>query len=452
MFTHSRVKIAIIGAGPVGSLCACFMAENGYDVTVYESRTDIRLDKSTSGRSINLALSERGINALRFIGLDNIVIEELTEPMYGRMIHSIDGHKYSIMYDINKSKCLYSISRKELNEFLLTKLEKYPNVKLNFSHKLVDVDFNTKLLTFQKSLENQQETVKPDVIIGCDGAHSVVRKHMIRQPMFNFSQTYIDHGYFEISLPSAATKDTLTPGHLHIWPRSTFMLIALPNKDKSWTCTLFMPMDQFPLILESENEEILRFFNEYFKDFMDLIQPEHLLNQVTNGKARTLISIKCNPYHINDDFLLMGDAAHAIVPFYGQGMNAGFEDCTIFNQLLEEYDHDLKTVIKTFSLRRIEDAEAISDLAFYNYIEMRDLVARKSFLWRKKLDNILSKWFPQTWIPLHSSVSFTSISYKQCKLDNQWQDQILFRMFILFATFFSISLYFFASIMSKSLQ
>ncbi|XP_060833948.1 kynurenine 3-monooxygenase isoform X1 [Rhopalosiphum padi] len=453
MFSHSRVKIAIIGAGPVGSLCACFMAENGYDVTVYESRTDIRLEKSTSGRSINLALSERGINALQFIGLDNIVIEELTEPMYGRMIHSIDGQKYSIMYDVNKNKCLYSVSRKELNAFLLTKLEKYSNVKINFSHKLVDVDFNSKLLTFKKLLENQQETVKPDIIIGCDGAHSVIRKHMIRLPMFNYSQTYIDHGYFEINLPSTETKDTLTPGHLHIWPRSTFMLIALPNKDKSWTCTLFMPMDKFPLILESEKEEILRFFNEYFKDFMDLIQPEYLLNQVTNGEARTLISIKCNPYHVNDSFLLMGDAAHAIVPFYGQGMNAGFEDCTILNQLLEEYDHDLKTVIKTFTSRRIQDAEAISDLALYNYIEMRDLVARKSFLWRKKLDNILNKWFPQTWISLHSAVSFTTISYKQCKLDNQWQDQILFRIFILFATFFSIGLYFiFASIMSKTLQ
>ncbi|KAF0748180.1 kynurenine 3-monooxygenase [Aphis craccivora] len=267
-------------------------------------------------------------------------------------------------------KCLYSVSRKELNAFLLTKLEKYSNVKLNFSYKLIDVDFNSKLLTFQKLLENQQETVKPDIVFACDGAHSIVRKHMIRLPMFNYSQTYIDHGYFEIKLPSSETKDILNPGHLHIWPRNTFMLIALPNKDKSWTCTLFMPMEKFPLILESEKEDILSFFNEYFKDFMDLIQPEDLLNQVTNGKARTLISTKCNPYHINDSFLLMGDAAHAIVPFYGQGMNAGFEDCTILNQLLEEYDHDLKTVIKTFTSRRIQDAEAISDLAFYNYIEV----------------------------------------------------------------------------------
>ncbi|XP_025420301.1 kynurenine 3-monooxygenase [Sipha flava] len=439
MTSQSKVKIAIIGAGPVGSLCACFMAEYGYDVTIFESRTDIRLMQTTTGRSINLALSERGIKALQFVGLDNILIEELTEPMHGRMIHSTDGHNYSIPYDIFKKKCLYSISRKELNGVLLTKLEKYPNVKLNFSYKLVDIDFSSKKLTFQ-TVENQQVIILPDIVFGCDGAHSIVRQHMIRLPMFNYSQSYINHGYFEINLPNTK-ENVLTPGHLHIWPRGTFMLIALPNKDSFWTCTLFMPMDKFPLILESGKEEILSFFNKHFKDFVNLIDPENLIRQVISGKARTLISIKCNPYHVNDSFLLMGDAAHAIVPFYGQGMNAGFEDCTILNQLLNEYDHDLKTVLRMFSLRRIEDAEAISDLALYNYIEMRDLVTRKSFLWRKKIDKILYKWFPQKWIPLHSLVSFTTIGYKQCKLINQWQDQVIFRMLILFSLFIGITLF-----------
>ncbi|VVC40858.1 Kynurenine 3-monooxygenase,FAD-binding domain,FAD/NAD(P)-binding domain [Cinara cedri] len=441
MTFQSRIKIAIIGAGPVGSLCACFMAEYGYDVTVYESRTDIRHTETTIGRSINMALSERGINALQFINLDNIVIDELAEPMYGRMIHSIDGRKYNILYDILENKCLYSVNRNDLNAVLLTKLEKYQNVKLNFSHKLVDIDFKTTQLTFE-TLENPQKIVKPDIVIGCDGAYSTVRKNMIRLPMFNYSQMYIDHGYLEINLPSNLNKDILSAHYLHIWPRGTFMLIALPNKDKSWTCTLFMPMDKFPLLLESETENILSFFYKHFKDFTNLIHPKYLIDQVKNGKARTLISIKCNPYHVNDNFLLIGDAAHAIVPFYGQGMNAGFEDCTLLNLLLNEYEHDLNTVIKMFTSRRIHDTEAISDLAFYNYTEMRDLVARKSFLWRKKIDNILQKWFPQTWIPLHSSVSFTTIGYKQCQLNNQCQNKILFLVLILFATMFGIAMYF----------
>ncbi|XP_050440895.1 kynurenine 3-monooxygenase isoform X2 [Adelges cooleyi] len=406
----------------------------------YWSWPDMRLTRTMSGRSINLALSERGIKALRFVGLDNIVIEELTTPMFGRMVHSNDGRLFSIPYDASQHKCLYSVSRKELNELLLTKLERYSNVSLKFSHKLTGVNFTDGSLSFE-IFGNQKEIVKPDLVIGCDGAHSTVRSHMSRLPMFNYSQKYIDHGYMEIKLQPDASRSPLSPGHLHIWPRGTFMLIALPNKDKSWTCTLFMPMDEFSLIIEAGREKVLAFFIKNFKDFTELVGINDLIFQLTSGKPRPLISIKCDPYHYSDQFVLLGDAAHAMVPFFGQGMNAGFEDCTIFNQLLNEYDHDLKTVIKTFSKRRIIDAEAISDLAFYNYIEMRDLVARRTFLWRKKLDNLLYKWFPEIWIPLYNSVTFSSIPYSECKLHSQWQDKILFKVFIFLAVLLSFLLF-----------
>ncbi|XP_050520818.1 kynurenine 3-monooxygenase isoform X2 [Daktulosphaira vitifoliae] len=371
MSSQSRIRVAIIGAGPVGSLCACFLAEHGYDITVYESRKDIRLMVTSVGRSINLALSERGVKALRFVGLDNVVIEELTEPMSGRMIHANDGKLFSIPYDVLQNKCLYSVSRKELNKLLLTKLEKYSNIKLKFSHKLINVNFTNGSLSFENSENQSKRIVKHDLIIGCDGAHSTLRTHMSHLPMFNFSQNYIDHSYMEIILKYDGNNKTLISNHLHIWPRGTFMLIALPNKDKSWTCTLFMPNKNFSSLLDpSKKDAIHSFFVEYFKDFTEFISIDDLIDQIKSIKPQPLISIKCNPYHYSDKFLLMGDAAHAIVPFFGQGMNAGFEDCTVLNQLLEEYDHDLKMIIKSFSVKRIRDAEAISDMAFYNYIEV----------------------------------------------------------------------------------
>lgn len=409
----------------MGSLAACIFAQQEYRVDLYEAREDIRsAEHQLAGRSINLALSVRGRDALRRIGLEEEILAHGI-PMRARMIHAKDGKLTEIPYDPLHNQCIYSVNRKFLNQTLLSKLEEFPDCHLHFKHKMASLDVNTGDLTFCRSDNNEGIQISnSEVIIGADGAYSGVRKNLMQQSMFNFSQTYIEHGYMELCIPpSADSQFQMAPHYLHIWPRGTFMMIALPNQDHSWTVTLFMPFPKFWSI--RSEAELLEFFDTQFPDAVSLIGKDRLVADFFSHKASPLISIKCNPYHKNNKILIIGDAAHAMVPFYGQGMNAGFEDCCILEDLLMQYDGDMAKVLSEFTAVRQKDAEAICDLAMYNYIEMRDLVNRSSFLWRKRLDSILFWLFPNFWIPLYNAVTFSRIRYSTCIQHKEFQDRII---------------------------
>ncbi|XP_076361925.1 kynurenine 3-monooxygenase cn isoform X1 [Tachypleus tridentatus] len=419
----SQLQVAVIGGGLVGSLNACFFGQRGMKVDLYEFRNDIRRMEHVPGKSINLALSVRGRSSLKAVGLENEIIVRHAIPMYARLIHDRDGSRRAIPYG-KSDQCIFSVGRRFLNEVLLSAAEKHSNVNIHFSHKLVTCDPETGSMTFERYKNKEIVTAQANLIVGCDGAFSAVRRQMLKRPRFNYSQTYIPHGYMELTIP--ATPDgqfAMEVNYLHIWPRDSFMMIALPNQDKSYTVTLFMPFENFENL--TTPEELLDFFFENFPDAVPLIGKKNLIEDYFRLKPAHLISVKCNPYHVGDKTVIMGDAAHAMVPFYGQGMNAGFEDCLIFDELLERYNFDLAQVLPEFTLYRTPDAEAICDLAMYNYVEMRHLVNSKAFLIRKKFDRFLNLFFADSWVPLYTMVTFSKTRYHLCVKNKKWQDKVI---------------------------
>ncbi|CAG9772999.1 unnamed protein product [Ceutorhynchus assimilis] len=411
----------VIGGGLVGSLCACLLAERGYKVTLYEKREDIRKLTASKGRSINLALSHRGRKALRLIGLEDEVLKNAI-PMSGRLLHSEKGDTESVKYDPVSNQCIYSVGRNFLNQALLDAAQKYTNLKMFFNHKVVDVDFNKSTIEVTNCMTNDSIITSADFIIGADGAFSVLRGFMQKMPRFNFSQDFIDHGYLELCVP-AKRGDQLRPNHLHIWPRGQFMMIALPNQDNSWTVTLFMPFEKFAAI--DDRRKLIEFFESTFPDALPLIGEQELESMYFKNAPSALVSIKCGQYDMGNRFLIIGDAAHAMVPFYGQGMNAGFEDCTLLNELLNQTQDNVSKIIKLFTQKRQKDAFAICDLAMYNYIEMRDLVTKPTYKLRKIVDGTLAKLWPEIWVPLYNSVSFSHMEYSKCVENKSWQDEVL---------------------------
>ncbi|XP_069688959.1 kynurenine 3-monooxygenase isoform X2 [Periplaneta americana] len=370
-----RFKVAIIGGGLVGSLSACYFGKRGHNVHLYEYRDDIRKSEYVRGRSINLALSERGIRALKQVGLQDELVNHHGIPMKGRMIHNLDGTRKPIPYDPRSNQCIYSVSRRYLNEVLLSATEKFPNVSLHFNHKLINANLKEGRMTFQMTGTNENALQTADLIVGADGAFSTVRHHLMKQPMFDYSQTYIEHGYLELCMPPTSDGDfAMEPNYLHIWPRGTFMMIALPNQDHSWTVTLFMPFPDFESL--DSPTRLLKFFSQHFPDSVALIGKHRLIADFFAITPFPLLSIKCKPYHLDNTTLIIGDAAHAMVPFYGQGMNAGFEDCRLLDELLLVHNYNLSTVLQEFSASRQRDAEAICDLAMYNYLE---IISRAAF-------------------------------------------------------------------------
>merc|ERR1711874_332104 len=420
--SEEKKRVAIVGAGLVGSLEACYLAKRGYHVDVYEYREDIRNMEHVPGRSINLAMSVRGLGALRKAGLEEHV-RGYGIPMYARMIHNQDGTTKPIPYG-KENQCIYSVGRRYVNEILLDAGSKFDNITFHFNHKLLRANLDTAELVFENQGGMKSTvTVKSDLVIGCDGAFSAVRKEMMKRPRFNYSQTYIPHAYMELCMPPVDGEFSMPPNFLHIWPRGQFMMIGLPNQDKSFTLTLFMPNSTFEGL--KDEESLLSFFNENFRDSISLIGREKLLSDYFSNRALPLVSLKCFPYHVADKAVIMGDAAHAMVPFYGQGMNCGMEDVLVFEDMMSKYPNDRKKAFEEYSKFRNPDAEAMCDLAMYNYIEMRDLTARTSFLLRKKLDNLLFWIFPQKWVPLYTSVTFTRMRYHLCIQNKKWQDECL---------------------------
>uniref|UniRef100_A0A3Q3DTA2 Kynurenine 3-monooxygenase n=1 Tax=Hippocampus comes TaxID=109280 RepID=A0A3Q3DTA2_HIPCM len=400
--------VAVVGGGLVGALNACFFAKRGFDVHVFETRDDIRQAKIVKGRSINLALSHRGRQSLKHVGMEGKIVSQGI-PMHARMIHSLNGVQSPIPYGKKGQVSLYN------------KAETYANTKLNFDHKLLDWSAESGLMTFIRP-DGSTKQIEADLIVGCDGAFSAVRKQFLRQSRFDYSQTYIPHGYKELTMPPVNGEFAMKANYLHIWPRNTFMMIALPNLDKSFTCTLFMPFEEFEKI--TTGDEVIEFFHKYFPDAIPLLGVDALKRDYFRLPAQAMVSVKCSPYHIGDKCVLMGDAAHAVVPFYGQGMNAGFEDCIVFDEIMEQFNEDFSAVLPEYSRVRVPDDHAIADLAMYNYIEMRAHVNSKWFLFRKHVDNILHFLMPKTIIPLYTMVTFTRTRYHEAVNHWHWQDKV----------------------------
>ncbi|KAL0110119.1 hypothetical protein PUN28_013634 [Cardiocondyla obscurior] len=419
---EEKLRIAIVGGGLVGALAACFFAKRGHRVIIYEYRSDVRMEKS-HGQSINLALSFRGREALKAIDLEDILVKRHGTCMRGRMLHDKDGNLKEVLYDSVKGNCIYSVNRRYLNVVLLDAAEKYPGVQLKFNRKLLSADLEKGKMQFLDTNTGMTEDAEADLIIGADGAHSKVRKIMSRKPLFNCAQTYIEHGYVEISVPH--TKDNqfaMSGNNLHIWPRGEFMMTSLPNENRTFTGNLFAPFRVFEKL--KTREALLSFYSEHFPDLLQLVGEENLVKQFFEKEPQTLISIKCKPYHVGKTAVIVGDAAHAMVPFYAQGMNAGFEDILVLDELMERYESDFAKILPKFSELRCDDGHAICDLAMYNYIEMRDLVTRKSFLLRKFLDKVLYTLVPNFWIPLYSAVQFTRMNFRECIAHKEWQDKV----------------------------
>ncbi|XP_066282709.1 kynurenine 3-monooxygenase-like isoform X2 [Branchiostoma lanceolatum] len=403
---EKQKSVAVVGGGLVGAMNACYLSSRGFKVDLYEARQDIRTMEIVRGRSINLALSCRGRQALKKVGLEDQVVEDGI-PMYARMIHDLNGTLRPIPYG-KSDQYIMSVDRRKLNETLLTAAEERPDVTLHFQHKLISCDLEKGKLSFKMNGGADVE-VTSDLIMGNDGAYSAIRKHMVKRPRFNYSQEYIPHGYMELTVPPHNGEFAMAINYLHIWPRNEYMMIALPNQDKSFTLTLFMPFDMFDQI--KTGDDVMRFFMEKFPDSVPLIGEESLKETYFKLPPLPLVSVKCSPYHVLDKAVIMGDAAHAMVPFYGQGMNCGFEDCLVFDEIMEELGNDLSKVLPEFSVVRSPDAHAICDLAMYNYIEMRESVNSRWFLMRKKVDACLHAIMPRVFIPLYTMVSFSRIRY-----------------------------------------
>ncbi|XP_071812930.1 kynurenine 3-monooxygenase-like [Apostichopus japonicus] len=431
---QSTVKAAVIGGGLVGALQACYLAKRGFQVDLYEGRQDIRTVEEAKGRSINLALSVRGRAALHHVGLE----EEITAagiPMRARRIHNRAGGLHNQPYD-KDGQAIFSVSRRNLNEKLLTKAESFPNVKLHFQHRLVRADLDKGELQFTTS-SGDTVTATHDITFGADGAYSAMRRELMRGNRINFSQEYIPHGYMELKIPP--TEDggfAMLPNFLHIWPRDEFMMIALPNQDHTFTGTLFVPFAIFEKVQERGEDGVIEFFTKNFPDAIPLIGEESLKNTFMSTKALPMVSVKCYPYHRKDKAVLMGDAAHAMVPFYGQGMNCGFEDCVVLDEILNKHNNNFKTALPEFSQVRSPDAQAMCDLALYNYVEMRHLVNSKLFMLNKKIDDFLYWLLPKSYMPLYNMVTFSRIRYSI--VISKWKQQKKFVRFCLISALFAL--------------
>jgi kynurenine 3-monooxygenase len=419
-------KIAITGGGLVGSLLGVYLARRGYNIDIFERRPDMRHEKIQAGRSINLALSDRGWLGLEKAGLAD-AIRKIAIPMPGRMIHALDGSNSFLPYG-KADQAIYSVSRGELNKTLITEAEKFDGVKFHFNQRCTASNLEQAELTFEHTKTQIQTTHSFSRVFGTDGAFSEVRHRMMFSDRFDYSQTYLPDGYKELHIaPNADGSHKLEKNALHIWPRGRFMLIALPNLDGSFTCTLFFPFegeDSFSSLTTSA--QVLAFFEKTFPDTLQLIP--NLVEQFFHNPTSSLVIVRCFPWSYKDKFLLLGDAAHAIVPFYGQGMNCGFEDCRVFDELLQESDGNWESVFKKTEASRKPNSDAIAELALQNYIEMRDLVARPEFVLRKKIEARLNQLKPEKWLPLYSMVTFSHLPYKTALDEGRRQDAIMTRL------------------------
>ena len=416
------MRITIVGAGLAGPLLACFLARERYDVTLYERRGDPRVEGYSGGRSINLALSARGIDALRRVGLDKEVLNSVI-PMRGRMLHEPDGSLAFQHYSRNPGDAINSVSRGGLNVILLDSAERC-GAKVRFDHRCVGVDLDKPSVTFE-TRNDELVTAETDLVVGADGAYSAVRQQMQKLDRFEYSQSYTEYGYKELTIPPTAGGDfAMDKNALHIWPRRRFMMIALPNQDQSFTCTLFWPFEGENSFANLQTDgQIIDYFKQHFADAVPLMPT--LVEDYKRNPIGSLVTVRCFPWSYQDKVTLLGDAAHAIVPFYGQGMNAAFEDCVTLTECLKSSRDDVAAALREYERRRKPNADAIADMAMHNFVEMRDHTASQLFLWKKRFQHALHGLFPQTFIPLYNMVSFTTIPYAEAQQRARWQANVL---------------------------
>jgi len=408
--------IGIVGAGLVGSLLGILFRQRGFDVSIYEKRGDLRKATIKKGRSINLALSDRGIRTLKDAGVYAEISDELV-PMKGRMIHQGDSSTFQPYGE--KGQFINSVSRIDLNRRLIS-LGEEAGINYHFDHRCVDV--NTDRTTVYFGYEDDEIKVKLDFLVGADGAFSEVRKSILEMDKSEFDKSFLDYGYKELTIPEGPTGFQLEPNYLHIWPRGHFMLIALPNPNKTFTCTLFLPYEGAKSFENlTTKAEIKSFFSSEFPEVQKLMPS--LESEFLQNPTSSLVTIKSFPWSSNRTMVL-GDAAHAIVPFYGQGMNAGFEDCRVLMELVDRHHSDWDLILPIFESTRKKDTDAISELALKNFEEMRSKVMDGDFLERKKIESKLHKLYPQDWVPLYTMVTFSHMPYHQALIIGQLQDQV----------------------------
>jgi len=443
-------KFVLIGSGLAGGLLAAYLGRRGYDVDLYERRADPREGNIVGGRSINLALSTRGIYALEQLGIADEVLRHAI-PMRGRMIHDKSGALHFSPYDRDPNKFINSIGRAALNTTVIEAAQRYQNVRVHFNHRCIDVDFDSATANLVPSgveaavsaanSDHQIIRAQGDAVIGVDGAFSAVRQSMQKEIAgFEYDESYLAHGYKELTIPPTPDGSwRMEKEALHIWPRKSFMMIALPNPDGSFTCTLFWEFEgPRSFATTKTDDEIRRFFAPEFPDAVPLMPS--LLDDFKTNPTGSLVTIRCAPWFYKNKVALIGDAAHAVVPFYGQGMNAAFEDCVVLDECLAEFPKDRQRGFAEYFARRKKNADALADLAVQNFIEMRDKTASQTFRAKKKLDHLLEGLLPGIYLPLYTMVTFTRIPYSTAARRACLQNRIVYAglMVLLLVTGFAV--------------
>lgn len=419
----AREKITLVGAGLNGPLLAILLLQRGFSVELYERRSDMRRTRLSAGRSINLALSTRGIHALQQANLWRRMLSIII-PMRGRMMHSVSGELSFQPYGKDETEVINSISRAELNIALMNAAEEQGAV-IHFNRRCTGYDLKTGAIRLRNEESGEENACNAGVVIGCDGSASAMRAEMFKLNRFNFSQQHLDYGYKELTIPAdAQRRHQLEPHALHIWPRGKYMLIALPNIDGTFACILFLPFegdDSFAAM--TSTAKIEQFCESRFPDAAALM-PQLLDNYFANPVG-SMVTIRCSPWHAGGKALLLGDAAHAIVPFFGQGINCGFEDCTCLMDLLDQHGADWQRIFSEFEEQRKVNTDAIADMAIENFTEMRDRVADPRFLLRKKVELALEAKYPERFVPKYAMVTFHRVPYSVALARGSVQDRLL---------------------------
>jgi kynurenine 3-monooxygenase len=415
--------ITLVGSGLTGPLLAISLAQRGFPVQIFERRPDTRLTRTSAGRSINLAVSTRGIHALREAGLWD-QMSRIIIPMKGRMMHSLAGDLTFQPYGKNDSEVINSISRADLNVALMNAADAQ-GVRIHFNERCTGMDWSTGGARFRNEQTGRGTTVDSEIVIGTDGSASALRLDMQQRGSLNFTQEHLDYGYKELTIAAGpAGKHVLEPHALHIWPRGAYMLIALPNIDGTFACILFLASEGRESFATLDTaEKALHFFQQRFADAVP--QMPQLQENYAANPTGSMVTVKAAPWHVDGKVLLLGDAAHAIVPFFGQGMNCAFEDCTVFLELLDRLGPDWTKLFQEFEYARKINTDAIADLALENFVEMRDRVADPRFLLRKKVELALEAKYPRHFVPKYAMVTFHRVPYSVALSRGKIQDRLL---------------------------
>jgi kynurenine 3-monooxygenase len=423
VMTGKAETVSLIGAGLNGPLLALGLVNRGFRVEIYERRPDMRRVRVSAGRSINLALSTRGIHALTQAGLWD-EMRKIIIPMKGRMMHSVTSELTFQPYGKDDAEVINSISRAELNIALMNAAEQQ-GVEIRFEQRCTGIDLKTGTLQLRDERTGAERALESTVVIGCDGSASAIRLEMLKLSRFNLSQQYLDYGYKELTIPAGPNgKHVMETNALHIWPRGNYMLIALPNVDGTFACILFLPFEGPNSFARLPTPSaVIAFFQSWFPDAVSHV-PD-LAGELFANPTGAMVTIKCSPWHVEGRVLLLGDSAHAIVPFFGQGINCGFEDCTYLLELVDRHEANWNRIFTEFEEARRVNTDAIADLAVENFVEMRDRVADPRFLFRKKVELALEAKYPRLFVPKYSMVTFHRIPYATALRRGQVQDLML---------------------------